>query len=717
MGRGAFSQVWKAWQVRTHKWVAMKVFLDRGGVNWLFLQREMERLIRLDKHPHIVSLLDADLAGEQAYYVMDLMGGGSLEQFVDPAHPAPAEKASVWMEEIAQALAYVHSKGLIHCDLKPANILLDEEGHIRVADFGQSRIVTESSGALGTLFYMAPEQAVTLKDDAQIQPDVRWDVYGLGATLYALLAGQAPHGDAENTRRLNEAKTLDEKLDVYREIVKRQPLRDLASASGGRIDQDLAAIIDKCAKPAPGQRYMTLAEVQADLRARRDVWPVSPLANRKAYRWGKFLQRNMAKIVATLAAGAALAMTLGLFAYRLHAHRRLDHDLLAQDEKLQEQLADGFADTTAKYMTTYEDVLRQTARLPDFHDPAKLQRYLDQILKVHLAITEISLIDGQGKEIARNGRFLGPHPELRDLKSDEDFAASLAEETHVGRLRRIQRLYPVVTISVALHDPTFHSGNPTGRLSAQLSLNPLSTMLTMEFPRSGSRTAVIALKDGSVAAASDPSLVYSENPRLDAEIQRFARRQAADRGSGVLMVSGAKMLVSDVTVKDLDWRVYVQEPLKADAGQKETPAAAAPRSTHPPRWSTRLPPGWKDITKDSKLRGLLLALRGPDNSALVVSRVGRELDQDDRPNRAAYLVDVLAGINAGSGLGFLFNGSIKKGTAPNGNAMHSLTAELHGKPRLTIAVLQFSGEPIVVSLTCDAPETDLPFFLQYLRKE
>lgn len=82
LGRSAFAQVWRAWQVRTRKQVAVKVFTDRTGVNWLYLQREVERLIRLDKHPGIMSLLDADLSAEPPYYVTDLMEGGSLDQFI-----------------------------------------------------------------------------------------------------------------------------------------------------------------------------------------------------------------------------------------------------------------------------------------------------------------------------------------------------------------------------------------------------------------------------------------------------------------------------------------------------------------------------------------------------------------------------------------------------------------------------------------------------------
>ena len=106
LGQGSFAQVWKGWQVRTRKWVAVKVFTQRHGIDWLFLQREVERLIRLDKHPHIVSLLDADLSGETPFYAMDYLSGGSLEQFVDPKNPAPPEKAARWMDEIASALEF-----------------------------------------------------------------------------------------------------------------------------------------------------------------------------------------------------------------------------------------------------------------------------------------------------------------------------------------------------------------------------------------------------------------------------------------------------------------------------------------------------------------------------------------------------------------------------------------------------------------------------------
>ncbi|MBI5881701.1 MAG: protein kinase [Elusimicrobia bacterium] len=301
LGRGAYAQVWKAWQSRTRKWVAVKVFLERTGVNWILLQREVERLIRLDKHPHVVSLLDAELTGEIPFYVMDFLEKGSLERFVHPASAVAPELASRWMREMAEALSYVHCKGLVHCDLKPANVLLDEEGRIRVADFGQSRIVTESSGALGTLFYMAPEQAVILQDNEQAQPNVKWDVYALGATLYSILTGKIPY-EHESKMALLKTSSLRERLKAYRELVFSKPLPECASATRGWVDEDLAAMLAKCVSADPERRYADMAEVLADLQARTDRKPVSPLAHKPGYRVKRFLQRNAVLVGVTCAA-------------------------------------------------------------------------------------------------------------------------------------------------------------------------------------------------------------------------------------------------------------------------------------------------------------------------------------------------------------------------------------------------------------------------------
>ncbi|MEK7474782.1 MAG: ATPase, T2SS/T4P/T4SS family [Candidatus Coatesbacteria bacterium] len=317
LGQGAYAQVWKAWQVRTRKWVAIKCFLARGGVNWMLLQREMERLIRLDKHPHIVSLLDADLTADPAWYALDLLEAGSLEQYVDPAKLVGVDSAAKWMEEIAEALSYVHTKGIIHCDLKPANVLLDDMGHARVADFGQSKVLNESSGALGTLFYMAPEQAMISQGGAGIQPDVRWDVYALGASAYAVLTGKVPNLESLKDR-LTTSPGLEDRLSAYRELTRGAVLPSAREVRGLVVDEDLSAIVGKCLAYDPDARYDSMGAVLADLKARRESRPVTPLAASRRYRTGKFLRRN-AILVAVC--GIALVALAGAFSQVVRKQR------------------------------------------------------------------------------------------------------------------------------------------------------------------------------------------------------------------------------------------------------------------------------------------------------------------------------------------------------------------------------------------------------------
>lgn len=312
LGRGAYAQVWEAIQLRTRKFVAVKVFIKKSGVHWFFLQREADRLIRLDKHPNIVSLLDADLSGEVPYYVMDLAQEGSLERFIEGAAPGSDElevdRIAGWMDEVAQALHYVHAKQMVHCDLKPANLLVDEEGHVRVADFGNSRVLSESGGTLGTLFYMAPEQAVLPAQDSILQPDVRWDVYALGCTIYSMCSNRVPHADI--SPQLEKVTGVEERLRIYRQAVETQPVPDLFTVTKGEVDRDLSAIVAKCMAVNPDGRYATTTEILKDLKARREGRPVSPLAHDMGYWLGKFFLRYRTSILIAALSLAAVLTTL-----------------------------------------------------------------------------------------------------------------------------------------------------------------------------------------------------------------------------------------------------------------------------------------------------------------------------------------------------------------------------------------------------------------------
>ena len=175
IGAGAYGEVWVAVDENTGRKVAIKFYAHRGGLDWSLLESEVEKLVFLSADRYVVQLLDVGWEAEPPYYVMEYIENGSLEDYLDREGSVPVGEAVEMFRDVATGLLHAHGKGVLHCDLKPANILLDQDNKPRLADFGQSRLSNDQTPALGTLFYMAPEQA-----SLQAVPDARWDVYALG---------------------------------------------------------------------------------------------------------------------------------------------------------------------------------------------------------------------------------------------------------------------------------------------------------------------------------------------------------------------------------------------------------------------------------------------------------------------------------------------------------------------------------------------------------
>ena len=262
LGAGAYGEVWVGVDRNTGRRVAIKFYAHRRGVDWSLLSREVEKLVFLSADRYVVQLLDVGWDSDPPYYVMEYVENGSLEDLLRKHGTFSPGHAVETFREIAIGLAHAHGKGVLHCDLKPANILLDQDQRPRLADFGQSRLSHEQRPALGTLFYMAPEQA-----DLEAVPDVRWDVYALGAILYCMLVGHPPHRSDASLSEVETAKDLPDRLRRYRRLIQENPLPDEHRQIAG-VDKALADIVDRCLAPRPRDRYANVQEVLDALQAR-----------------------------------------------------------------------------------------------------------------------------------------------------------------------------------------------------------------------------------------------------------------------------------------------------------------------------------------------------------------------------------------------------------------------------------------------------------------
>ena len=261
LGTGAYGTVWLAREDRTGRMVAIKFYPHRRGLNWSMLHREVEKLAAVYTSRNIVRLLDVGWNAEPPYFVMEFVENGPLSGYL-ASGPLSVDEAVRITREVCSALIDAHGAGVLHCDLKPDNVLLDGQLHARLCDFGQARMSHEQSPALGTLYYMAPEQA-----DLEALPDARWDVYAVGAMFYHMLTGQPPHRTEAVQKKLEDAESLQDRLRIYREVINNSSAPTLHRGLKG-VDARLADIVDQCLIADPALRLPNAQAVRDELDAR-----------------------------------------------------------------------------------------------------------------------------------------------------------------------------------------------------------------------------------------------------------------------------------------------------------------------------------------------------------------------------------------------------------------------------------------------------------------
>ncbi len=265
LARGGTTLVWEAHQDLLSRPVAVKVYRQglAAGVYETFA-READIAGRLSDHPGVVTVYDAGLLPDaRPYLIMELCSGGSLSQWLDPANLHAEEEIRRVGMRVADALAGLHARGVLHRDVKPANILIDGFGRPRLADFGLATVVGAESVATDALritpAYAPPEAFVTPTATET------GDVFSLAATVYALLSGQPPHRSAV----ASDQPSLVE--------IAAAPISALPGVNWHLMDAVMAALnVDSAARPSAAEFRDRLSGVQGH-RTRRGR-PTSTLA-------------------------------------------------------------------------------------------------------------------------------------------------------------------------------------------------------------------------------------------------------------------------------------------------------------------------------------------------------------------------------------------------------------------------------------------------------
>jgi eukaryotic-like serine/threonine-protein kinase len=257
IGTGGMSSVYLAEHIRMRDKRAIKVLPRTRVKDATYLARfQLEaKAIASLSHPNIVLAYDIDNEGDVHYIVMEYVEGVDLQVLVRRDGPLPPVDAALLIAQAADGLQHAHQRGVIHRDVKPANLLLDLEGRIRVLDMGlalvaaqeeESLTVVHNENVLGTADFLAPEQALNSHN-----VDHRADIYGLGCTLYFLLSGRPPFPEGSLAQRI--AKHQKE-MPVS--------IRKLRSDCPGELD----GICVKMMQKEPQYRYQSAADVAEALR-------------------------------------------------------------------------------------------------------------------------------------------------------------------------------------------------------------------------------------------------------------------------------------------------------------------------------------------------------------------------------------------------------------------------------------------------------------------
>ena len=264
LGTGGMAEVWLAEDQRLGRWVAVKflreAFTAASDADAVAAFEREARVIARLQHPNIVGVFDAGIHEGRRFIVMEYVHGYTLRELLETQGRMTEAEAIRYGAQVASALQYAHEQGVVHCDIKPENIIINETGVAKVADFGVAETINrtlapgQAQDLLGTIAYLAPEVI------QGAQPDPRSDVYALGLTVYEMVAGRLPFSGA------SAAAIAGQRLAAHAPV-----LRTHARGASAELE----AVLARALALSPEDRFATSAALGTALR-RVPLTPTQP---------------------------------------------------------------------------------------------------------------------------------------------------------------------------------------------------------------------------------------------------------------------------------------------------------------------------------------------------------------------------------------------------------------------------------------------------------
>ncbi|MFZ1796675.1 MAG: serine/threonine-protein kinase, partial [Dokdonella sp.] len=315
LGRGGMGVVYAARRDQSDYQQSVALKLLHGGFNSVERSARFvleRRLLARLEHPGIARFIDGGItAAGQPWYAMERVDGVQIDHHCDQRHAGLRQRLHLFLE-VCAAVQYAHGQLVVHCDIKPSNILVDADGRVRLLDFGIARALDDADSTVNqwramTPAYAAPEQ---LRGEPA---SVASDIWSLGVLLYRLLSNRLPFA-TEDGSAADPASILQTGPPAPS-----QALTNAGPITARSLRGDLDAIVARAMEQEPGRRYVSVDALAEDLRQHLDAQPVKARHGNWAYRSGCFLRRYRLPVAITLVAVLALAVTL---LYALSAARR-----------------------------------------------------------------------------------------------------------------------------------------------------------------------------------------------------------------------------------------------------------------------------------------------------------------------------------------------------------------------------------------------------------